>query len=152
MSFDRANVAASTVSILAVPAAATNGRVLLRIVNAGLRMHMPAAVGLDMTLLAEDGNKLPGVQRVQSSVFLPAGKTYDVTVAPAQTGGNYTAATYAVFDRSLGLSTNNQRDGGMQAYVAIAGGASTGVGTQVGSGATLTGASSKTYYCFGNCH
>src|SRR5262245_33475522 len=152
VSFDRTNVAGSSLSILtpvppATTVAATNGRVLLRLANAGLRMHIPAVVGLDMTLLAEDGNKLPGLPRVQSSVFLPAGKTYDVTVAPGQTGGNYNAATYAVFDRSLGLSTNNQRDGGMQAYIRIAGGATSGVGTQAGSGTNLN-ASNKSYACF----
>ena len=147
VSFDRTNVASSSLSILPLPAAATNGRLLLRLANAGLRMHIPAVVNLDMTLIAEDGNKLPGIPRVQSSVFLPAGKTYDVTVAPGQTGGNYNAANYAVFDRSLGLSTNNQRDGGMQAYIKVAGGAASGVGSQAGSSANLS-ASAKSYACF----
>ena len=57
---------------------------LLRLVNAGLRMHVPAVVGANMSLLAEDGNKLPGVPKVQSEVFLAAGKTYDVTIQPGQ--------------------------------------------------------------------
>ncbi|HQR71125.1 MAG TPA: Ig-like domain-containing protein [Burkholderiaceae bacterium] len=152
VSFDRTNVAGSTLAILAPVAPATTvaaaqGRVLLRLANAGLHMHVPAVVGLDMTLLAEDGNKLPGLPRAQSSVFLSAGKTYDVTVPPKQTAGNYNAATYAVFDRSLAISTNNQRDGGMQAYISIAGGAASGIGTQAGSGATLS-ASGKSYACF----
>ena len=120
VSFDRSNPASSA---LAVPATATSGRVLLRFVNAGLRMHVPSVVGADMTLLAEDGNKLPGVPKVQSSVFLAAGKTYDVTIQPKQTTpGTYDAATYAVFDRQLSLSTNNQRDGGMQVQINVAGG------------------------------
>ena len=52
---------------------------------------------------------------MQTEVFLAAGKTYDVAIQPAQTtAGTYDAATYAVFDRALSLSTNNQRDGGMQ--------------------------------------
>ncbi|WP_244617332.1 choice-of-anchor Q domain-containing protein [Sulfurimicrobium lacus] len=119
-SFDRSNSAASALS---VPASATQGRVMLRFVNAGLRMHIPSVVGANMTLLAEDGNKLPGVPKVQSSVFLAAGKTYDVTIQPKQSAaGTYGAATYAVFDRALGLSTNNQRDGGMQTYISVAGG------------------------------
>ena len=121
VSFDRSNSAGSA---LAVDAAATQGRVLLRFVNAGLRMHVPSVVGANMTLLAEDGNKLPGVPKVQSSLFLAAGKTYDVTIQPKQTtAGSYDPATYAVFDRALGLSTNNQRDGGMQTYINVAGGA-----------------------------
>ena len=57
-------------------------------------------------------------------VFLAAGKTYDVTIQPKQTtAGTYDAATYALFDRALGVSTNNQPDGGMQAYLQVAGGA-----------------------------
>src|SRR3989475_1816815 len=87
------------------PAAATGGTgtVLVRFVNAGLRMHVPSIVRAVTTpavvppttvaaavpgfsLVAEDGNRLPGVSRVQSEVFLPAGKTHDVMVnvpAPA---------------------------------------------------------------------
>jgi hypothetical protein len=129
-SFDRANAAAGA---LTVPAAATQGRVLLRFVNAGLRMHVPSVVGANMTLLAEDGNKLPGVvgSRRQSELFLPAGKTYDVTIQPRQSvAGTYAAATYAVFDRQLSLSTNNQQDGGMQTYVQVAGGAPTSTTAQ----------------------
>ncbi|MDD1713508.1 MAG: Ig-like domain-containing protein, partial [Methanoregulaceae archaeon] len=121
VSFDRSNAAASA---LTVGSTATTGRVLLRFANAGLRMHIPSVVGADMALLAEDGNKLPGVPKLQSSVFLAAGKTYDVTIQPKQTTpGTYDTATYAVFDRQLSLSTNNQRDGGMQAYINVAGGA-----------------------------
>lgn len=120
VSFDRSSSASSA---LAVDAAGAQGRVLLRFVNAGLRMHVPSVVGASMTLLAEDSNKLPGVPKVQSALFLAAGKTYDVTIQPKQsTAGSYDPATYAVFDRALGLSTNNQRDGGMQTYINVAGG------------------------------
>ena len=148
-SFDRTNTAASA---LAVPAAAAQTRVLLRFVNAGLRMHVPAIVGASMTLLAEDGNKLPGAPRVQSEVFLAAGKTYDVTiqptrVTPATNPLTYAPATYAVFDRALSLSTSNQRDGGMQAYVHVAGGAPAGSPGSAASGTTLS-ASDKTFTCF----
>jgi uncharacterized repeat protein (TIGR01451 family) len=140
VSFDRTNLAAST---FAGPiATATTGNVLLRLVNAGLRMHVPQVVGANMTLYAEDGNILPGVPRVQSSVFMAAGKTYDVAI-----NAGTAAATYPVFDRQLSLSTNNQRDGGMQAYVTIAGGATTGVGSN-DSKVQLSGVTNnKTYYC-----
>jgi hypothetical protein len=121
VSFDRGN---STASSMTVPSAGASKNVLLRLVNAGLRMHVPSVVGARMTLLAEDSNKLPGAPRKQSEVLLTAGKTYDVTISPAQTvSGTYDAATYAVFDRALGLSTNNQHDGGMQAFINVAGGA-----------------------------
>ena len=121
--FDRSNLAASTQSILDTTPATPTGRVLLRFVNAGLRSHTPSVVGAPMTLLAEDGNKLPGIPKVQSVLLLPAGETYDVTIQP-KLSGSYTAATYAVFDRMLGLSTNNSRDGGMQSYIKVAGGGS----------------------------
>ena len=84
VSFNRRNPDASALN---VPASGASGNVLLRLVNAGLRMHVPAVVGANMTLLAEDGNKLPGVPKVQSEVFLAAGKTYDVTIQPKQASG-----------------------------------------------------------------
>src|SRR5438552_2542963 len=66
------------------PATVTTGTVLVRLVNAGLRMHVPAIVGAQtgaavpgFALIAEDGNVLPGVARVQSEVFMAAGKTND---------------------------------------------------------------------------
>jgi FtsP/CotA-like multicopper oxidase with cupredoxin domain len=155
VAFDRSNIAAATQSILAPVSPATTvasstGKVLVRFVNAGLRFHVPSIVGAPMTLLAEDGNKLPGNgARVQNSVLLTAGKTYDVAIQPAVAGGNYTAATYAVFDRELSLSTANQRDGGMQSYLSVAGGATSGAGSAT-SGTTLTANTASgayTYYC-----
>lgn len=150
VSFDRTNVAGSTLKVLGTSAGTTasTNNLLLRLVNAGLAMHVPSMVNKTMTLIAEDGNPLPGVPRVQNEVFMPAGKTYDVLVQPSQTTkGTYDSATLALFDRHLSLSTNNQRDGGMQTYIAIAGGATSGVGTQAGSQRALTGAGSKTFFC-----
>src|SRR5450631_3227510 len=147
VSFDRTKIASSTAQILAAPATATTGNVILRLVNAGLRMHIPAIVNQSMTLLAEDGNPLPGQPRIQNEVFLAAGKTYDVEIKPTQAAGAYSAATLALFDRQLSLSTNNQRDGGMQAYIAVAGGAASGVGSTAGSGVALGGVAAKTFYC-----
>ena len=54
--------------------------------------------------------------------------------AEARPAGTYTAATYAGLRPRAGLSTNNQRDGGMQAYIKVAGGAS-GVGVHGIAGA-----------------
>jgi FtsP/CotA-like multicopper oxidase with cupredoxin domain len=143
VAFDRTNAAAPAP---AVPATATTGNVLLRFVNAGLRMHVPSVVGASLTLVAEDGSKLPGTPRTQSEVFLAAGKTYDVTIQPKQlvttpptTPAAYIPATYAVFDRALSLSTSNQRDGGMQVYINVNGGAP--------PPAITLSASDKTYYC-----
>jgi hypothetical protein len=147
VSFDRTNIKSSTAQILSAPATATTGNVVLRLVNAGLRMHVPSIVNMPMTLIAEDGNPLPGQPRIQNEVFMAPSKIYDVEVKPTQAAGAYSAATFALFDRQLSLSTNNQRDGGMQAYIGVAGGAATGVGSTAGSGVTLSGVAAKTFYC-----
>ena len=67
------------------------------------------------SLIAEDGNVLPGVPRVQSEVFMPAGKTFDVMMNVP------TAATaLGIFDRELSLSANaTARDAGMLAYLSV---------------------------------
>ncbi|MGF6601859.1 hypothetical protein P3T23_006610 [Paraburkholderia sp. GAS448] len=124
VAFDRTNPGGSS---FAATAPVATGQVLVRFVNAGLRMHVPSIVGTQtgnpavsgFSLIAEDGNVLPGSPRVQSEVFLAAGKTQDVLLNAPATG----ATALPVFDRELSLSTNNQRDGGMQAYVAVNGGA-----------------------------
>jgi hypothetical protein len=107
-----------------------SGNVLVRLVNAGLRMHVPSIVGAQtgtavapalppagFSLIAEDGNPLPGVPRVQSEVFMAAGKTYDVMInAPTST------SALPIFDRQLSLSSNSTaRDGGMLAYISVNG-------------------------------
>jgi hypothetical protein len=106
----------------------TTGSVLVRMVNAGLRMHVPAIVGSQtgnpavpgFGLIAEDGNPLPGVTRVQNEVFMAAGKTYDVIVnVPAST-----ATALPIYDRELSLSGNGTaHDAGMLAYLRINGAA-----------------------------
>jgi hypothetical protein len=124
------------------------GSVLVRMVNAGLRMHVPSIVGSQTTppivptgvtaaatpgfsLVAEDGSPLPGVSRVQSEVFMAAGKTYDVMInVPAAAGSctpvppatACTGAPLPVFDRELSLSGNAiGRDAGMLAYIGVNG-------------------------------
>ena len=113
VAFNKTNASASLFP--ASPAAGVTGNVLVRFVNAGLRMHVPSIVGTQtgvavapatppsgFSLIAEDGNVLPGVLRVQSEVFLPPGKTYDVMInVPAAVG-----TALPVFDRQLSLSTN----------------------------------------------
>jgi len=128
VAFSKSNSAASLFPVT------TTGNVLVRIVNAGLRMHVPSIVGSMTTplvvttgttavaqpgfsLVAEDGNVLPGVSRVQSEVFLAAGKTYDVMIdVPTGT----TALPF--YDRELSLSGNKTaRDAGMLAYIGVNG-------------------------------
>jgi hypothetical protein len=93
-------------------------------------MHVPSIVGSQtgaatapalppagFSLIAEDGNVLPGTPRVQSEVFMAAGKTYDVMI-------NVPAGTTAlpVYDRQLSLSANaTAHDAGMLAYISVNG-------------------------------
>jgi len=126
--FDRT---APQLSSFNIPAAGYGGNVLVRLANAGLRTHIPSIVGLPMSLVAEDGHLAPGLPKVQSEALLTAGKTYDVVVrppftaaiaGPPATPAAYTGATFALFDRQGSLTTANQPDGGMQAYLVVAGG------------------------------
>ncbi len=119
-------------------AAPVTGTVLVRLVNAGLRMHVPSIVGSQtmgftgagasalvtgFTLIAEDGNVIPGAPtapRVQSDVFMAASKTFDVMINAPATG----APAIPVYDRELSLSGNSsERDAGMLAYIGVNGGA-----------------------------
>jgi len=115
----------------------TTGTVLVRMVNAGSHMHLPSIVGAQTTqlaltttptatvtavpgfsLIAEDGNRLPGIPHVQSDVFMPAGKTYDVMINVPAAG----TTALAVYDRELSLSGNaTERDAGMLAYIGVNG-------------------------------
>ncbi|BDG10827.1 Ig-like domain-containing protein [Anaeromyxobacter paludicola] len=119
-SFDRTAPGKSAFS-LASGAAYSSGNALLRLLNAGSRTHVPAVVGLPMSLLAEDGNPAPGLPKVQNEVLLTAGKTFDVLVKPAASadGKSFAPATYPVFDRQLSLSTANHPDGGMQGFLLV---------------------------------
>jgi len=108
------------------------GSVLVRLVNAGSRMHLPSIVGSQtgksgvggFSIIAEDGNLAPGVPKVQSDVFMAAGKTFDVMInAPAACSpGPCTALP--IYDRQLSLSGNAiDRDSGMLAYLGVNGAA-----------------------------
>ena len=111
------------------PLPPVTGNVLVRLVNAGLRMHVPSIVGCanwdasaasGFSLIAEDGNPLPGVPRVQSEVFMAAGKTYDVMInVPASSDCR---PALPIYDRELSLSGNAiTRDAGMLAYISVNG-------------------------------
>ena len=124
--FDKTNSTKSVFAAKPSGIAPLTGTVLVRMVNAGLHMHVPSIVGAQtgasnvsgFALIAEDGNVLPGLPRVQSEVFMAAGKTYDVMInAPAAS-----ANALPVFDRELSLSGNStNRDAGMLAYIGVNG-------------------------------
>lgn len=98
----------------ALPAGDPGDSVLLRFLNAGLRSHTPSIVGLDLGLLAEDGNPYPGLAMQQSMALLPAGKTLDALVTmPA------TDVTLSLFDRMPTFSNNSLPDGGIVANLVV---------------------------------
>jgi FtsP/CotA-like multicopper oxidase with cupredoxin domain len=86
--------------------------ILIRFVNAGLTSHTPVLQGPHMKIIAEDGNPYP-YPRVQYSALLAAGKTLDALWHPTET------ATYALYDRSMSLSTNGSPGGGLMTYLAV---------------------------------
>jgi IPT/TIG domain len=121
------------------------GTVLVRIVNAGLRMHVPsivnsltpgfngagaAATVSGFSLIAEDGNVLPNVApigattvpaapRVQTDVLMVPSKVYDVLVNVPAAGATATP-DLPIYDRELSLSGNSSvRDAGMLAYLSV---------------------------------
>jgi hypothetical protein len=126
VAFDKTH---ATTSLFPVsPTTGVIGSVLVRMVNAGLRMHVPSIVGSQtganavpgVALIAEDGNPLPGTHRVQSEVFMAAGKTYDVMINLPAAG----ASALPIYDRELSLSANKiGRDSGMLAYISVNGAA-----------------------------
>ena len=67
---------------------------------------------------------LPGTPRVQSEVFMAAGKTNDLMVNVPASG---ISAALPIYDRELSLSANAiARDGGMLAYIGVNGGGPAG--------------------------
>jgi len=86
---------------------ATSHDVLLRMLNAGLRTHTPALVGIELNLIAEDGNPYPGLTRQQATALLPAGKTLDAFVAtPADN------ITLSLFDHMPTFNNKAATNGG----------------------------------------
>lgn len=69
-------------------------RTLVRFVNAGLRTHVPTALGQYLSLIGEDGHAYP-YPRDQYSVTLPALKTVDALLTPTAMD------TFLVQDRRL---------------------------------------------------
>jgi FtsP/CotA-like multicopper oxidase with cupredoxin domain len=90
---------------LALAAGSAGQITLLRLLNAGLQSRSPVLQGHYMRLVAEDGNPYP-YAREQYSAFLPALKTVDAVITPAE------AATYPIYDRRLAY--------GMLAHLTVA--------------------------------
>jgi FtsP/CotA-like multicopper oxidase with cupredoxin domain len=115
-------------------------KTLLRMLNAGLKTHVPMLNGSYMQMIAEDGNAYPYMTRQQYSVLLPAAKTIDGIVTPSNGGpGNL---NLAILDRRLDVTNAGAPDGGMLAFLAVAPGPAAPIIT---SSAKLTGAVGSLY-------
>ena len=90
----------------------TGERVLLRLLNAGLKSHIPTLQAGRMQVVAEDGNPYP-FQRDEYDVLLPAGKTTDAVLTVTATG------LVPIYDRALNLTNAGQTGGGLLANVAV---------------------------------
>ena len=106
----------ATVELPAGPPAASGSTntAVLRFLNAGLRSHTPSIVGVELGLIAEDGNAYPGQQRNQSAVLLAAGKTLDALIATPDADH-----TFALFDRMPTFSNENLPNGGSFATLQV---------------------------------
>jgi len=93
-------------STLPLATAAAGSPTLLRLLNAGLQTRVPVLQGLDMKLVAEDGNPYQ-YPRMQYSVLLPALKTMDAVIVPSADG------EFPLYDRRLALANNGSAPGGM---------------------------------------
>ena len=93
--------------------AVSGDKILVRLLNAGLRSHSPSFVGLDMALIAEDGNLYPGLPRLHSAALLPAGKTLDVILdVPFDSDGvTESNNTFSLFDRMPTFSNEDLAEG-----------------------------------------
>ena len=94
-------------------------RVLLRFINAGLKVHTPQLLNSYMTLVAEDGGKLL-YPRQQYHVELPPAKTVDAIFEPAEEG------TLPLLDGRLTLTNAGAAPGGMLAYLNVQGAVTAG--------------------------
>lgn len=96
---------------------AAGDRVLVRMLNAGLRDRVPVIPGLTMDVVAEDGF-LFNQRYQQNSVNLPPAKTMDALItAPASAG------YLPIYDRRLGLHDVTNSSYGMLTYLAVDDGA-----------------------------
>jgi len=98
-------------------ASAAGNKVLLRYVNAGVKHHSMAVLGLRQNFVAKDASLLPTLTHNVAAETLAPGQTGDAIVTvPAVTS----ASKFAVYDASLALHNNGADNtfGGMLTFVA----------------------------------
>ncbi len=94
-------------------------RTLLRFLNAGLRTHVPMALGQHLELIAEDGKPYPWPDhpRRQATIQLAAAKTTDAILAADNPGA--ATARIAILDRKLDVTNAGAPDGGLISFVDV---------------------------------
>lgn len=103
-------------------ASAAGNKLLLRYVNAGVKQHSMAVLGMRQNFLAKDGSVLPQLALNVAAESLAPGQTGDALITvPAATA----ASRYAVYDGSLMLHNNGVPNafGGMLTFVSAGAGA-----------------------------
>lgn len=95
-----------------IPAGGAGQDLLLRFLSAALKHRVPTVYGMNMTLVAEDGNLYP-YSKQQYSLLLSPGKTMDALVMAAPLG------EHPVFDRRLGVTNNGTSAGGMLTSLSV---------------------------------
>lgn len=127
LAFQNTSPGASTVDLGTPVPGSSQYSIVLHLVNAGLQSHTAMPVGLQLTLLAEDGNVYPDRKR-QADVLLGAGKAIDTKISLLPKADGTFDATYPLFDRMLDLSSGDSASGGplpdsgMLAYLKIGAG------------------------------
>lgn len=102
-----------------VPAFSAGDQVLIRLVNAGIKAHVPLFQGLYVRQMAESAHPLT-YPRETYSVVLGAGATADaLLLAPASQFGG---CNFPVFDRTMHLTNGAATGGGMLTYLSLTGG------------------------------
>ena len=117
-------------------ASAPGNKVLLRYVNAGIRHHSMAVLGLRQNFVAKDASLLPTLSMNVAAETLAPGQTGDaIATVPASLT---TASQFAVYDGSLALHNNGADNafGGMLTFVTA--GSGTAVTGPTASGVAMT--------------
>jgi FtsP/CotA-like multicopper oxidase with cupredoxin domain len=99
-------------TVAPVATVAPTNRLLLRLVNAGLKEHAPQVLGAYVTAIAEDGEPYAWA-RAHASLLLAAGKALDAVLGPTATG------TYPIFDGRFYRSNLSTVQGSTVVYVNV---------------------------------
>lgn len=110
-----------------IPVTAVGDKVLLRYVNAGLQHHSMAVLGLNQTLIAQDGSPLAHAHQVVAETIAPGETTDALTTIPATAAPD---SKFALYDANPLAGT-----GGMVTFLKLGGTATGGDTTGPTTGA-----------------